>query len=129
MKRFSKRRQCILDNLESRKDHPTADMVYRSVRDQIPNISLGTVYRNLKDLADEGVIISFTQNGKEHFDGNNHPHMHLCCSVCGKIEDLPLNVEKYAPKGDPDFVIRNVIIQGVCSDCIARQTEDEVLEA
>ena len=117
MKRFSKRRQCILDNLESRKDHPTADMVYRSVRDQIPNISLGTVYRNLKDLADEGVIISFTQNGKEHFDGNNHPHMHLCCSVCGKIEDLP------------DFMIRNVIIQGVCSDCIARQTEDEVLEA
>ena len=129
MKRFSKRRQCILDNLESRKDHPTADMVYRSVRDQIPNISLGTVYRNLKDLADEGVIISFTQNGKEHFDGNNHPHMHLCCSVCGKIEDLPLNTKKYAPESDPDFMIRNVIIQGVCSDCIARQTEDEVLEA
>ena len=97
MKRFSKRRQCILDNLESRTDHPTAEMVYSSVRKEIPNISLGTVYRNLKDLASEYQILSFTQNGKEHFDGNNHPHIHVCCYLCGKIEDHPLDPSLFEP--------------------------------
>lgn len=123
MKRFSKRRQCILDDLESRTDHPTAEMVYSSVRDEIPSISLGTVYRNLKELADKGSIISFTQNGKEHFDGNNHPHIHVCCSVCGKIEDHPLTDGLFTPDNDPGFDITNVIIQGICSDCASKQSE------
>ncbi|MGN0241839.1 MAG: transcriptional repressor [Candidatus Weimeria sp.] len=123
MKRFSKRRQCILDNLEHRKDHPTAEMVYNSVRDEIPNISLGTVYRNLRELAAEQMIISFTQNGKEHFDGNNHPHMHLCCNVCGKIEDFPLTDDESLTNTDKGFEIRNVIIQGICSDCKRTQSE------
>lgn len=122
MKRFSKRRQCILDNLESRTDHPTAEMVYSSVREEIPNISLGTVYRNLKDLASDYQILSFTQNGKEHFDGNNHPHIHVCCYLCGKIEDHPLNPSLFEPANDPSFEITNVIVQGICSDCAKKQS-------
>ncbi|MDD6550380.1 MAG: transcriptional repressor [Lachnospiraceae bacterium] len=123
MKRFSKRRQCILDDLESRTDHPTAEMVYSSVREEIPNISLGTVYRNLRDLADDHQILSFTQNGKEHFDGNNHPHIHVCCSLCGKIEDYPLPSGLFEPENDPSFEITNVIVQGICIDCASKQTK------
>ena len=124
MKRFSKRRQCILTDLEGRTDHPTAEMVYSSVREEIPNISMGTVYRNLKELAADHQILMFSQNGKEHFDGNNHPHIHVCCSICGKIEDHPLAGVMFEPENDPTFQIKNVIIQGICSDCAKRQSNN-----
>ncbi len=83
--RYSKQREVIARNLKNRTDHPSADMVYASVREQMPHISLGTVYRNLKDMTACGEAISFMVNGKEHFDGRNTPHIHLCCSRCGSI--------------------------------------------
>ncbi|MQN01373.1 MAG: transcriptional repressor [Lachnospiraceae bacterium] len=121
MKRFSKRRQLILDNLAGRSDHPTAEMVFSSVRDQIPNISLGTVYRNLKELAEQGTILSFSQNGKEHFDGNSKPHIHICCVNCGRIEDRPLP-DSLRFVNEDSFLVKNVIVQGICSDC-AKKSE------
>ena len=58
MVKYSRQRECILKDLQSRRDHPTADMVYESVRDSFPNISLGTVYRNLSLLAENGTILN-----------------------------------------------------------------------
>ena len=76
-------RELIRDNLTHRTDHPTADMVYQSIREELPNISLGTVYRNLRFLVDQGDALSLKLgDGKEHFDGNVNPHFHFICTQC-----------------------------------------------
>ena len=92
-RRFSEKREAVLNNLKQRMDHPSATMVYDSLRQDYPTISLGTVYRNLNELADDGKIIRFTHDGKEHFDGNLHPHYHFCCESCGKIYDIHADFE------------------------------------
>jgi Fe2+ or Zn2+ uptake regulation protein len=63
-------------------------MVYESIRQELPNISLGTVYRNLNNLAADGSIVRFTVGGKERFDGNTTPHIHFVCDKCGEIQDV-----------------------------------------
>ena len=81
--------KCILKNLQSRRDHPTADMVYESVRMEQPNISLGTVYRNLAFLSENGQILKIsTGTGPDHFDGCTNPHVHFVCRSCGKVIDM-----------------------------------------
>ena len=105
-------------------DHPSADMVYASVREQMPHISLGTVYRNLKDMTACGEAISFMVDGKEHFDGRNTPHIHLCCSRCGSIvERLVIPEELQLLAGD-SFKVENVILQGICESCRQKEVED-----
>lgn len=87
--RYSKQRQVVRDILKSRCDHPTADMIFAAARETEPNISLGTVYRNLKVLSDEGEILTLeTEDKKIHYDGDTRPHSHFLCSVCGGITDI-----------------------------------------
>ena len=87
--KHSKQRDMIKDFLMGRNDHPTADVVYMNVRQQNPNISLGTVYRNLTLLADIGEIQKITTgNGPDRFDGRPHPHYHFMCTCCGGVSDL-----------------------------------------
>lgn len=122
--RYSRQRELIARNLINRSDHPSADMVYASVREQMPHISLGTVYRNLKDMTACGEAISFMVDGKEHFDGRNTPHIHLCCSRCGSIvERLVIPEELQLLAGD-SFKVENVILQGVCESCRQKEVED-----
>ena len=93
--RFSKQRKLIIDILKGRCDHPTAEMVYQSAREVSANISLGTVYRNLKLLADNGEIISLeTGSDRLHYDGDTSNHSHFVCTNCGEIIDI---FEKVAP--------------------------------
>ena len=85
----SVQRELIRNNLAHRTDHPTADMVYQSIREELPNISLGTVYRNLRFLVDQGDALSLKLgDGKEHFDGNVNPHFHFICTQCGCVDDI-----------------------------------------
>lgn len=87
--RYSKQRELITNIIKNRCDHPTADMIYHSARDIEPNISLGTVYRNLKLLTDEGEIITLeTVDKRLHYDGDISRHSHFICEDCGKIIDL-----------------------------------------
>lgn len=117
MQRNTKQREVILQNLFSRCDHPTAEMVYYDVREILPNISLGTVYRNLNNLRSENQILGFAVDGKEHFDGNANPHIHLYCSGCGTIFDREID-RKVLAELVPDFDdITNVIVKGTCSSC------------
>ena len=89
MIKHSRQREAILADLRSRRDHPTADMVYESVRIIYPNISLGTVYRNLSLLADHGQVLRIsTGMGADHFDGFTKPHNHFICRECGMVEDM-----------------------------------------
>lgn len=89
MIKYSRQRESILNNLLSRYDHPTADMVYESVRTRQPNISLGTVYRNLSQLAESGQILKITTGiGPDRFDGHTHEHVHFICTACGNVYDM-----------------------------------------
>ena len=90
--KYSKQRETIKDFLMTRKDHPTADVVYMNVRQQNPNISLGTVYRNLTLLADIGEIQRLrVGDGVDHFDADTSPHYHFVCTECGSVVDLQMD--------------------------------------
>ena len=92
MLKHSKQREAIRLSLQSRCDHPTADTMYREMRDLFPHISLGTVYRNLSLLCEIGEAqMIMTGDGLEHFDGNPVPHDHFRCRLCGCLIDMPVN--------------------------------------
>lgn len=87
--KYSRQREVIKDFLHTRKDHPTADVVYSNVRQQYPNISLGTVYRNLTLLSEMGEIQRLrVGDGVDHFDADTSPHNHFICTECGSVIDL-----------------------------------------
>ena len=118
--RYSRQRELITEIIKNRCDHPTADMIYNSARDIEPKISLGTVYRNLKLLADEGVIITLeTEDKKIHYDGDLSRHSHFICSDCGKIIDLfkpasaPIELEEIGVR----VMSEKCIYYGQCPAC------------
>ncbi len=89
--KYSRQRESIKDCLAGRTDHPTADMVYTCIRRQFPQISLGTVYRNLNLLSELGEIQKLTcGDGKDRFDWNTSPHYHFVCRNCGAVLDVAL---------------------------------------
>lgn len=88
----SRQREAIKQFLMSRKDHPTAEVIYRNVRNEFPNISLGTVYRNLALLSDIGEIQKLSCGTEsDHFDGNAAPHHHFICTKCQAVIDLKMD--------------------------------------
>ena len=126
MKNFSRQREAILNVLHSTDTHPTAAWVYDEVRKVIPNISLGTVYRNLTMLADSGVILRLTEHDKDHFDGDISPHMHFYCEKCGKIYDVfsafPSDIAKKAEHEiGCEIESIDVSIHGTCAECAKNQ--------
>ena len=86
----SRQRDLVLRILRSTKNHPTADWIYESARKNLPNISLGTVYRNLNLLKDEGKIQELCYGkGVCRYDGDLRDHYHVRCLECGSVEDVP----------------------------------------
>ena len=84
-----RKRDAILTYLRQSDVHPSAETVYAGLKQQIPDISLGTVYRNLALFKQQGLIQSLgSVQGVERFDGNIEPHVHFVCSGCGCIRDL-----------------------------------------
>jgi Fur family peroxide stress response transcriptional regulator len=89
--KFSRQRESIKQYLESTKCHPTADTVYMNMRELYPNISLGTVYRNLNLLAEQGEILKIScGDGCDRFDGNPKAHYHFICTDCNNVYDLDM---------------------------------------
>ena len=87
--KYSRQRESIKEFLRTRTDHPTADVVYENMKLIYPNISLGTVYRNLSLLADLGEIKKLSSfAGADHFDGRTERHCHFMCIRCERIIDL-----------------------------------------
>ncbi len=121
MKHYSRQRETILEVLRSTDTHPTANWIYEKVKEQIPNISLGTVYRNLSALSQSGEILSLNLgDGFEHFDGNITPHLHLNCKACGNIYDIMLNTDIIADLANLNgFTTENSIYvgYGICENC------------
>lgn len=121
MKNFSRQREAILSVLRSTDTHPTAADVYKSVKQIIPNISLGTVYRNLAELSSAGEILSISVgDGTEHFDGDNSAHLHLHCNVCGSITDARFDdVEILRSAKAENFETQSIVcvVYGICDSC------------
>ena len=88
-KKHSKKREAILAKIRSMKTHPSAITVYEELRKEIPDLSLGTVYRNLALFREEGKVMSVgVVNGQERFDGNTNEHTHFVCTQCGDVLDI-----------------------------------------
>ena len=86
-----RQRECIKEFLADRFDHPTAETIYLNVKKEFPNISLGTVYRNLSLLTNQGIIRKLSTGiGSDRFDGNTSPHYHVLCTECGSVLDLDM---------------------------------------
>lgn len=118
--RQSCKRDAIKKILSENRTHPTADEVYRLVREQYPNVSLGTVYRNLKTLASEGVVSTLeTTDACLHYDGDVSEHCHFVCERCGKIIDIFVTVEppREIEECGATVTSSKAVFYGVCSDC------------
>ena len=122
-RKYSRQRKLIKDFLISRKDHPTADIVYRSVRQENPNISLGTVYRNLTLLAEDGEIRRLDMgDGVDHFDADISPHYNFICRRCGSVIDLEMDnietiTERAAANFDGEIEGHVTYFYGLCARC------------
>ena len=122
--KYSRQRESIKASLMNRHDHPTADALYASIREEFPNISLGTVYRNLNLLVETGEILKLTcGNGPDHYDGNVAPHYHFVCRSCGAVIDLPMeplsDIDQKAQActaGEVDA--HTVFFFGRCAECL-----------
>lgn len=89
MLKYSRQREAIKNFLSSNYDHPTAETIYANIKKEFPNISLGTVYRNLSLLSELGEIRRLSTGiGPDRFDGNLAPHHHFICNCCNRIMDL-----------------------------------------
>ena len=120
--KYSRQRESIKRFLMSRYDPPTADTIYLHVREEFPNISLGTVYRNLSLLTELGEIIKITTDGPDRFDGNVKPHSHFLCRKCHSLLDVHLDNESFidqqAQKNFPGTIDgHSILYYGICSDC------------
>lgn len=123
MKKYSKQREEIKKTVMANRIHPTADEVYTIVRKENPQISLGTVYRNLNALSESGVIQKISVgDGYDRFDGDVSQHYHVLCTECGKIFDArieiaqDLNWEILAQTG-VEVSSQNFVFKGICNDC------------
>ncbi len=119
--RNSKQRDAVLQNLSERYDHPTAEDIYLSVKKQIPSISLATVYRNLKLLEREGLILKITTGDSDRFDGHTHEHYHFTCNECKRVLDLELedgtNVNNLAKDFGGTVTNHSLMFFGICPQC------------
>lgn len=123
MQKFSRQRQAIKDYMITRRDHPTAEMVYHAIQQTLPNISLGTVYRNLSLLSANGELARLVcGDGIDHFDPNTEAHYHFVCERCGCVEDLPLDVmhsidDLASHFCDGEITHHSILFYGTCSSC------------
>lgn len=124
VKQFRKR-NAILAYLKETKTHPSAEMVFAHLKQSIPDLSLGTVYRNLTKFREQGDIISLgAVKGVERFDGNTAPHVHFICNTCGAVIDLPALpvpealVESAMAQTGSQIDACQLTFTGCCSACL-----------
>lgn len=123
--RMTRQRAAVLSVLRSTTEHPAADWVYSQVRRILPRISLGTVYRNLGELRDAGLVLQLDfGTGQSRFDFRTDPHYHIFCLKCGKVEDVmipvKMNIEKAASEATGYRVFSHTVqFKGICSGCMA----------
>lgn len=130
--RRSKKRDAILRLMQGTDCHPSADWVYQQLKPEFPDLSLGTVYRNLSQLREEKLIRQVgVVNGQERFDADTHDHGHFVCGCCGEVIDVP----DYTPgekvllelSSEYGFMVEGheFYLKGLCETCYKKQNEKE----
>jgi Fur family ferric uptake transcriptional regulator len=125
--RMTTQRQVILEELKKLKTHPTAGELCQIVRERLPRISLGTVYRNLEILARQGMIQKLDLGGTEmRFDGTVENHYHLRCLNCGRVADVEMEVlggleNRVTGQAGYEVFSHRLEFVGLCPDCRAAQ--------
>lgn len=121
----------ILNTLRETDRHPTAEWVYAQLRPKYPNLSLGTVYRNLKLFCETGKAVSVgVINGQEHFDGQTAPHAHFVCEKCGAVLDVaeeafrPEELLRQLPDMGWKAHSASLVFRGVCKECRRLEKEE-----
>ena len=126
--KYSRQRESIKEFLMMRTDHPTADIVYENMKVIYPNISLGTVYRNLSLLSDLGEINKISGvGGADRFDGRTDPHCHFVCTECGQVTDLETEgIQEIIQKAGENFGGKITECRarffGICEDCLKKKS-------
>lgn len=120
---YSKQRELLMSQLRRHHIHPTADELYALVRAENPNISLATVYRNLNQLVDGGMVMRISIPGQaDRFDDKNDGHQHMICTHCSSITDIPTSALPdicgvVAENTGLDVAACSMVFYGTCKAC------------
>ncbi len=126
-RRHSKKREAIYERLQHRTDHPTCEILYGELKEEFPSLSLGTVYRNLMQMADEGRIQALdVGDGTQRFDADIKPHPHFICRCCHKVMDIKMRPQlahrfmrrRAYIQGRPEKI--TLTVRGVCDLCLKK---------
>ena len=125
--RNTRQRQLVLDVVRGRRDHPTAEQIYQSVREQDAHVSRGTVYRNLNLLCDNREIYRVVMSSSDRFDLRTDPHYHMHCLVCDSVVDVPYTYdcaydETLEQETGYRVLCHHMVVEGVCPDCQRSET-------
>jgi Fur family transcriptional regulator, peroxide stress response regulator len=124
-RRHSLQRKLIHQIIEAAHDHPTAHSVFERARRKIPSISLGTVYRNLQLLVDQGLLLERKiGNRPARYEARRHRHYHICCVKCGALEDLSVPYQELLDRRVQRIVRyqlqeHRMEFYGICPQCQA----------
>lgn len=129
-RRYSRQRELILNYVKQSREHPTADMVYQNIKPSIPNLSRGTVYRNLNLLVEDGELVQIPLP-VDRYDGRTEPHSHFFCNCCGNMTDLDYSYQQeldnqLSAQTGMKIQWHSTIFYGLCLDCAARETLSEM---
>ena len=132
-KKHFRKRDAILACLQESKSHPSAEVIYSRLKPVIPDLSMGTVYRNLNLFKEQGLIISLgTVKGVERFDGDTSSHVHFICTDCGCVQDIPgmpqLPSLRASAEQDLGGQVEgcHITLTGTCRDCIQSNKEEQL---
>ena len=133
--RYSKKREAILAAIQGTSCHPSAEWIYHTLKPTHPDLSLGTVYRNLVFFQQQGQVQSVgVVNGQERFDGNTAPHSHFVCTSCGAVIDLhriPMDPAlTTAVREQYGFEVQRheLTFYGRCQTCIKREESNQNIQ-
>jgi len=121
--RMTQQHRVILEEVRTADSHPAADELYERVRSRLPRLSLGTVYRNLELLCQQGLVQKIELAGSQRrFDGNVQAHYHIRCVRCGLVEDLPIQPPdglEDAARAATDYEVTGHRLKffGICPEC------------
>ncbi len=123
--KFSRQREIILKYVRDSHNHPTADEVYTALKKNSPELSLGTVYRNLNRLSGLGIIKKIPiADGSDRFDGRTDRHWHFICDSCGGVYDvdyaLPDVESAVKMQSGHKVTIVTLSLRGICRDCLEK---------
>lgn len=122
VRRETKQRRLVLQAVQSRCDHPTAEQIYEDVHAINPKISHGTVYRNLNCLSEDGVITHVRVPGADRYDLRTDLHYHMFCVACKKVIDVPYPYkssldEETMQQSGYQIIRHRLVFEGICPEC------------